>query len=70
MLRAEYTKFQNELDNALDGDRSFNEVYFRRRRSIDTQGLILSHMTNGIFYASDLHDEQVSKVVDFIVRYL
>ncbi|XP_071520134.1 transforming growth factor-beta-induced protein ig-h3-like [Panulirus ornatus] len=58
----EYTadlEAENELDNVLDGDRSFNEVYFRRRRSIDTQGLILSHMSSGIYYASDLHDEQV-----------
>ncbi|XP_045614793.1 transforming growth factor-beta-induced protein ig-h3 [Procambarus clarkii] len=58
----EYTadlEAENELDNALEGDRSLNEVFYRRRRSTNTQSLILSHVTKGIFYGSDLHDEQV-----------
>ncbi|KAG7158339.1 Periostin-like 2 [Homarus americanus] len=58
----EYTadlEAENELDNALNEDRSFNEVYIRRRRSADTQSIVMSHMTKGIYYASDLHDEQV-----------
>ncbi|KAK8753712.1 hypothetical protein OTU49_001192 [Cherax quadricarinatus] len=58
----EYTadlEAENELDSGLEGDRSFNEVYLRRRRSADTESLILSHVTKGIIYASDLHDEQV-----------
>lgn len=50
---------ENEFDNGLDGDRSLNEVYHRRQRSINKHDMVLSHLTQGIHYASDLHDEQV-----------
>lgn len=50
---------EDDFDNGLDGDRSLNEVYARYQRSINNQAMVMSHMTKGIHYANDLHDEQV-----------
>ncbi|KAK7082117.1 hypothetical protein SK128_015083 [Halocaridina rubra] len=49
----------NELANGLDGERAQNEVYRRRQRSINKHDMVLAHLTQGIHYASNLHDEQV-----------
>ncbi|XP_066990165.1 transforming growth factor-beta-induced protein ig-h3-like [Macrobrachium rosenbergii] len=50
---------ETEIDNGLEVDRSLNEVYLRRQRSLDAHDMVLAHMTKGFHYASDLHDEQV-----------
>ncbi|XP_042873732.1 periostin-like [Penaeus japonicus] len=50
---------ENEFDNDLDDNRTYNEVIYRRRRSVDTEELVLSHVTKGLYYTGDLLDEQL-----------
>ncbi|XP_063600232.1 transforming growth factor-beta-induced protein ig-h3-like [Penaeus indicus] len=50
---------ENEFDNDLDDNRTFNEVVYRRRRSVDAQELVLAHIAKGLHYSGDLQDEQV-----------